>query len=258
MRHFKLINYSIEKKLNGDTVILVSREKVYLEILTQVFPSLHFSPIWPDRFKRFDWGMFLKNASDKEVKEVREVLELFQQAVCISDNLEQTFALDHHMKPEYNAGRSEVGEWVYKSKYERNRGSALKLADKFVEFVQLHPVYRNADYLVYVPYRGYKHFSLPKYIAEQVCLQVGISGNLQSQVMKTRDTEPMKNVPDEGKFDNIRGAFAVADNLNLAQKSVIIVDDLYHSGATLQEFANTLINVGATALGLVATKTKRD
>lgn len=60
------------------------------------------------------------------------------------------------------------------------------------------------------------------------------------------------------KFENIRGAFEVVRNAPLQGRRIILVDDIYESGATLHELASELRRAGAEVLGLVATKTMRD
>ena len=44
---------------------------------------------------------------------------------------------------------------------------------------------------------------------------------------------------------NIKGAFEVSDKENIAGKNIILVDDVYTTGATINECAKTLIKAGA-------------
>jgi competence protein ComFC len=60
------------------------------------------------------------------------------------------------------------------------------------------------------------------------------------------------------KVDNIKDAFSVQVNI-VKDKTVLIIDDIYHSGLSMNELARTLFNAGAReVLGLAATKTFRD
>ena len=69
-------------------------------------------------------------------------------------------------------------------------------------------------------------------------------------ILAMKDIETM-----EDKSTNIRGAFQVDVAHPFKNKTVIVIDDLYDSGATLHELANILQSVGAKVFGLVATKT---
>ena len=58
------------------------------------------------------------------------------------------------------------------------------------------------------------------------------------------------------KLDNVRGAFAVTPAADFAGKSVLLIDDIYQSGFTINEVGNVIGEAGASqVLGLAATKT---
>lgn len=60
---------------------------------------------------------------------------------------------------------------------------------------------------------------------------------------RSRDTRPQAALPWQERRRNIRGAFDC--HLNLTGRTVIVVDDVMTSGATLDEFARTLKTQGA-------------
>lgn len=62
--------------------------------------------------------------------------------------------------------------------------------------------------------------------------------------LRSRDTAPQASLPWKARRKNIRHAFECA--IDLSGKSVIVVDDVMTSGATLDEFARTLKAHGAT------------
>jgi ComF family protein len=62
--------------------------------------------------------------------------------------------------------------------------------------------------------------------------------------IRSRDTAPQASLPWKERRKNIRHAFECA--IDLSGKSVIVVDDVMTTGATLDEFARTLKAHGAT------------
>ena len=50
---------------------------------------------------------------------------------------------------------------------------------------------------------------------------------------------------------NIRGAFAVTDNTKIEGKNIILIDDVYTTGATINQCAKTLIKAGASKVAVL-------
>ena len=63
-------------------------------------------------------------------------------------------------------------------------------------------------------------------------------------LIKTRQTIPQMELrTPEQKRDNVAGAFAVQGEVR--DKRLLVLDDLYHSGATLEEVTRVLQQAGA-------------
>jgi len=64
-------------------------------------------------------------------------------------------------------------------------------------------------------------------------------------VVRTRHTAPQVGLNPKQRQDNVKGAFAVTDPALVKGKHVLLVDDLYTTGATVKECARVLRRAGA-------------
>lgn len=67
----------------------------------------------------------------------------------------------------------------------------------------------------------------------------------RSILVRERWTEPQTGLGRKKRLDNIRNAFGVCDSTKIAGKRILLVDDVYTTGATVDECAKTLLNAGA-------------
>ena len=73
---------------------------------------------------------------------------------------------------------------------------------------------------------------------------------LWSVLVKTRHTAPQKEFETLAqKRANVAGAFAVGGNVQ--GKRLLVVDDLYDTGATLQEVYRVVCNAGAASIAML-------
>ena len=62
---------------------------------------------------------------------------------------------------------------------------------------------------------------------------------------RDRETAPQTQLTEDERRKNVRGAFAVRPVKSLKGKSLLLVDDVYTSGATVNECSRVLIRGGA-------------
>ncbi|HJU63782.1 MAG TPA: ComF family protein [Candidatus Binatia bacterium] len=65
---------------------------------------------------------------------------------------------------------------------------------------------------------------------------------------RSRETPPQTQLTEEERRKNVRGAFALDAAKPLKGKSVLVVDDVYTSGATVNECSRVLVRGGAKAV----------
>ena len=123
-------------------------------------------------------------------------------------------------------------------------------------FIDAHPVYRQADVVIPAPRSNRdKPFDLPTELAELISQATG-KPSLAGTVWKSRPTNVMKDLKTLAqKRDNVAGAYQV-DVEQVTGRRVLLIDDIYDSGVTMNEVGRMLRDAGAAqVLGLVAEKT---
>jgi ComF family protein len=86
-------------------------------------------------------------------------------------------------------------------------------------------------------------FNQSQFLAEEVAAALGKP--LRPLLVRTRATPPQVDLPARSRSANVRGAFAVSSVEAVAGQRVLLVDDLFTTGATLAECARVLGAAGA-------------
>ncbi len=73
---------------------------------------------------------------------------------------------------------------------------------------------------------------------------------MQALVIKTRQTQPQKELRTLAqKRANVAGAFSLGNEIKA--KRILLVDDLFDSGATLEEITRLLLKHGASRVNVL-------
>jgi len=92
--------------------------------------------------------------------------------------------------------------------------------------------------------RGYDHAWL---LAHHACAAAGLRAPVAA-LRRVRASPPQSTLPAAQRWDNVRGAFEVRDPARVAGRTVILVDDVVTTGATLAAAARPLRRAGARAI----------
>lgn len=84
--------------------------------------------------------------------------------------------------------------------------------------------------------------------SEELANRLGHTLNVplvSDNLVKTKKTLPQMELSAKDRQENVRGAFAIKNPQEIAGKKVFLVDDVYTTGATMEECAKTLKEAGA-------------
>ncbi len=165
------------------------------------------------------------------------------------------WALDAHSHFDGDAHtRSGVGQLVYRYKYCDERGAAEPLADAWAQLLAEHGELLRPDAIVPVPPSSEHAFDPVATLATTLEQRLAVPV-LRDALVKTRATRPQKEMKSLAqKRGNVAGAFALRSDVR--GKRLLVIDDLYDSGATLEEVARVLGRGGpASIIVLTLTKT---
>ncbi|HXB62923.1 MAG TPA: ComF family protein [Acidobacteriaceae bacterium] len=69
-----------------------------------------------------------------------------------------------------------------------------------------------------------------------------------SALVRKRDTESHFQLAPRQRRENLKGAFAVVEKPRIAGRDVLLIDDIYTTGATARECARVLLAAGASSV----------
>jgi ComF family protein len=141
---------------------------------------------------------------------------------------------------------------AYKYRYKTHLRRPLALLT--AEYLSEHIAAVRPDLIVPVPLhvrrirsRGFNQAVL---LGELLAREWKLPLNRQA-LRRIRWTEPQINLSAAERRNNVKGAFAVADTASVNKRSVLLVDDVYTTGSTVEECARVLKAAGASEVTVV-------
>jgi hypothetical protein len=213
------------------------------------------------------WVLELKGGQTgaRRLTQARGWLETVGRYVAVRDWLEQCFALDYDRAlGQMDSFRTEVGQLRFRAKPLSDRATpavrvaAEELVQRCVRFLDEMGSYDAADAVTAAPpaKRG-RPWHLPQFLARRIAAERGLR-DLSGSIRTVRDRPSTKYRPLAEKLKNITGSVELDAGV-FRHRRVLLMDDIYQSGTTLNYVAKQLYEAGASAVyGLICEKTSRD
>lgn len=153
--------------------------------------------------------------------------------------------------------RSEIGEALYRLKYRGERGASVPLAAVAADFIRAHRI--PVDVVVPVPPSKVRPFQPLLAVAYRLAKALRAGYDSRS-LQKVKETPELKSIDEMAEREApLKDAFDVHRDA-LAGRRVLLLDDLYRSGASMRAAARALRSQGRVAslavLALTRTRTK--
>lgn len=179
--------------------------------------------------------------SKEEVNKIEEFIDSHRNLVFMRDYLELSVCLSMH-ELDVNK-RTETGDLIYKVKYCDNVDSKEEktlLKEKLQSVLTDLPYFKQADYICAIP-------SSKTFVKEIILKLTGFNfEDISKKVYWDNKQTEIKNETDaKTKLDLLaKSVLKFSDDLDLKDKNVLLIDDLYSSGMTIQYVALRMKEAG--------------
>lgn len=156
----------------------------------------------------------------------------------------------------FDTKRTDVGEMLYKLKYQFDKTQIETIAKKLEQFMKTRLVTPYLSAIIPVlPSDENRPFQPVIELAESLGMKINLPV-LADYIIKKKPTEALKSIENPKERQQIlSGAFGVRDN-SLVGKKVLLFDDLFRSGSTLREITDVLYQQGKVQNVYILTVTR--
>lgn len=148
--------------------------------------------------------------------------------------------VDEYGHKQFDTQYTPIGKLVKDLKYRNDKSTIPDIVEKIRSSVN---GIENFDFITAIPPSNTERLFQPVFlICEALSKQVSVT-YLENALVKKVTTEELKNVTDfEQRKELLSGKFMLKPGIDLIGKKVLLLDDLYRSGATLAAATEFLYN----------------
>jgi competence protein ComFC len=153
--------------------------------------------------------------------------------------------------PPYTSCRSiflydgKIRDAILKVKFNNKVDIAPILTEYIIEFLKENPGISPFDVIVPVPKGGSRSsanaaLEFCKFLGEEMKMPV------EEALFRNRKTAPQHTLSLDERWKNVKDAFQVKPEKNISNLKVLLIDDIFTSGATISNCAKALLQGGAS------------
>jgi len=200
------------------------------------------------------YGIWRPINTDEEYAKFEEFVNEYKDIVFLRDHLDLSLALSMNFDGDEH---TPIGELEYQAKFNDNEEAEAELIGICNEWIDKLPFLKEADYICAMPGSSVATESLPHRIVNN--LEGFNFEDISDSVSWTSKTRSVKDAESaEEKLEILEeSGLQIAEGLDLTGKTVLLFDDLYMSGLSMQYVAMKLKEAGAARVfGLCTVKSR--
>lgn len=155
-----------------------------------------------------------------------------------------------HMQ--FETVRPEIAELLYQLKYQKNQAAAPAIITAAATYLRPHRA--KFDLMIPVPPSTAREFQPVFVLAKGIGAEIGLP--VVECITTTRSTTQLKGVVDPQMRKELVDGLYVVDAQHTIGKNILLFDDLFRSGSTMNAITDVLLKQGKAAIVRVLTITK--
>lgn len=192
-------------------------------------------------------------------EEVKKVALSDIKPIPLLGNFDSGFALgEYRALKSAKREKTTVGYLLHEFKYEQNHHAGMILADLASDFINSQILLKSSNLILTIPpsFKS-RSFDPVSFLTERIEERTQIHWE-KDALKRTKLTKPQKSIHDrEFKKINVLNTFQLAKPLKLDGKKILLIDDIFDSGATLDQISAILREAKADKIYvLVLVKTR--
>ena len=201
------------------------------------------------------YGIWKPIKTDEEYAKFETFVEKYTDIVFLRDHLDLSLVLSMNFIEQES--RTYIGELEYQAKFNNNKKAEAELIGVCNEWIDKLPFLKEADYICAMPGSSTATESLPHRIVSNLeGFDFEDISDSVSWVSKTRSVKNAESAEEKLQILEESG-LQITEGLDLKGKTVLLFDDLYMSGLSMQYVAMKLKEAGAARVfGLCTVKSR--